>query len=307
MASNTNVLTQFSEQLSDLVSNISNSVVGVRGRHRNAATGVLWQDELIVTSAHAIRRKGEVKVVTGNGEEHLAKIAGIESSLDLALLKIEKSDLKVPEIDDTWSFKVGNLAVAAGRGSDGSIGACLGMIGNVSGPWHRWGGTEIDRYIELDMRLVPGFSGSPLLNTEGKIIGTVTRMLSSHATVVIPADTINGLIEPLLKRGTLSRGYIGVGLYHAAVPAAISNKLKQKQDEGLVIISLEEDGPAENAGVMIGDIFLSINGESVTEAQDVQKILAPDTIGNEISVTYLRGGEEKQLNILVSERPQKSG
>ncbi len=173
----------------------------------------------------------------------------------------------------------------------------MGIVSAVSGSWRTWRGGRLDRYIRLDLTLYPNSSGGVVVNTAGGAIGIATSTLSRIAGVAIPGSTIDRVVDEILARGRVSRGYLGVGLQPVELP---------EHKKGLIVLSLEPEGPAAKAGVLIGDILVSLGGTNVTDTDDIQSVLEGHAVGNKVEAVFLRGGDSRSLNIVVGERPRRS-
>ncbi len=191
----------------------------------------------------------------------------------------------------------GNLALTLGRSHDSGVNATMGIVSAVSGSWRTWRGGTLDAYIRLDLTLYPGSSGGVAVNTAGEAIGIATSVLSRIAGVAIPATTVDRVVDELLTRGRVSRGYLGVGLQPVELP---------DHQKGLIVLSLEPEGPSARAGVLIGDILISLDGRSVPDTDDIQSVLESHRVGQAVEAEVLRGGAAAKVSIVIGERPRRS-
>jgi S1-C subfamily serine protease len=173
----------------------------------------------------------------------------------------------------------------------------MGIVSAVSGSWRTWRGGRLDHYIRLDLRLYPGSSGGVAINHEGQAIGIATSVLSRIAAVAIPASTVNRVVEEILARGRVVRGYLGVGLQPVDLP---------DHQKGLIVLSVEPKGPAGEAGVMVGDVLRSFGGKTVSDTDDIQSILEVLPVGQKVEAELLRGGVSNKVSITIGERPRRS-
>jgi S1-C subfamily serine protease len=187
----------------------------------------------------------------------------------------------------------GNLALSIGRSENSGVNATLGIISAVSGSWRTWRGGRLDQYIRLDLTMYPSSSGAAVVDTAGGVLGIATAGLSRIAGLTIPASTINRVADELLRRGHVARGYLGVGLQ----PVDVSDHLKS-----LIVLSVERGGPADKAGVLVGDILVSLAGKAVADTGDVQTALESAAVGHGIEAGLLRGGEPRKITITIGER-----
>jgi S1-C subfamily serine protease len=175
----------------------------------------------------------------------------------------------------------------------------------VSGPWRTWRGGRMDRYIRLDMTLYPGSSGGAVVDTQGQALGIATSGLSRLAGLSVPLSTVNRVVDELLAKGHISRGYLGVGLQPIAIPDALATQLKLTAPAGVIVLSVEPKGPAERAGVLIGDILVALNGKPVKDTDDVQSVLEPEFVGKPVKGAIVRGGVLTETSITIGERPKR--
>jgi S1-C subfamily serine protease len=191
------------------------------------------------------------------------------------------------------AVRPGHLALAIGRSENSGVNATLGIISAVSGSWRTWRGGRLDQYIRLDLTMYPASSGAAVIDTSGGVIGIATAGLSRFAGLAIPASTIDRITDEILSRGHVARGYLGVGLQ----PVALEDHQK-----GLIVLSVERGGPADKAGLLVGDIFTSLGGKPVSDTGDVQNALESAAVGQPIEAGLLRGGQTRQIAITIGER-----
>ena len=164
----------------------------------------------------------------------------------------------------------------------------------------------MDQYIRLDITLYPGSSGGAVINTQGKVLGIATSGLSRIAGLAVPVSTVNRVVEELLTKGHISRGYLGLGLQPVAIPDALAKQLKLTAPGGVIALSVEPGGPSERAGLMIGDILIALNGKPVQDTDDVQSVLEPAFVGKPVKATLVRGGALTEASITIGERPRRT-
>jgi len=288
-------LSALSNGLASAVERAGRSVVAVHARPRFSSCGVLWRPDVIVTAEHTIRREEEITVTLPDGATHPATLAGSDPGTDLAVLKLAGAALE-PAQPSALEIHPGNLVLAVGRSEDSGVNATLGIISAVSGNWRTWRGGRLDQYIRLDLNMYPASSGAAVVDPAGAVLGIATAALSRIAAVAIPAATVNRVLDEILTRGKVSRGYLGVGLR----PVSVSG-----HQTSLIVLSVEPDGPAAKAGVLVGDILVSLGGTAVADTDDVQTALEASGVGKAIEADLLRGGEPKRITITVGERPRR--
>lgn len=296
-------LASLSYELSGGAENVGASVVTVHGRHRVPSSGVYWRENTVVTADHTLRRDGDIPLTLPSGKRIAAKLAGRDPSTDLAVLKLEGTEgLAVPKYADAASIKLANVVLALGRTRSGNLVASAGIIGGLSGEWRTWRGGRIDRSIRLDVAFYPGFSGGPLVNAEGKVVGMNTGGLAHGRPVTVPASTISPIVEELLKKGHVARPYLGAALQPVNLPDDLRDKLKSGPPAGLLVVHIEAGGPANKAGVVLGDIIVELEGKIVVDTEQVRDLLSSHKSGDTIALTMLRGGSPLKLSVTLAER-----
>ncbi len=290
-----NELAALSNEFAAAVERAGRSVVAVHARPRFSSSGVFWKPGVIVTAEHAIRREEEITVTLPDGKNVPATLAGGDAGTDLAVLKVEAEGAPVKPADAPPT--PGNLALSIGRSQDSGVNATMGIISAVSGQWRTWRGGPLDNYIRLDLTLYPGSTGGLVINVAGDAIGIATPALSRIAGVAIPAATVERVTAEILVRGRVARGYLGVGLQ----PVELSDRHK-----GLIVLSLEPNGPAAKAGVLIGDIVINLDGKPVSDTDDIQLALEGLEVGQKIDAVVSRGGDTRTIGITIGERPRRN-
>lgn len=296
-------LLALSNNLADAVEQAGNAVVAVNARQRMSSSGVCWRPGVIVTADHTVKREEEITVTLPDGRTVPATLAGRDTSTDLAVLKSEV-DLPIAEIGDASLLKVGHMVLALGRSGEIGLSASLGVVSAKSGAWRTWRGGQIDQFLRLDLTLYPGSSGGPLVDASGRVVGINTSGLSRRMDLVIPASTVNRVVDQLLEKGHIARGYLGLGMQPVRLPDTLKNTLNLSEAGGVIVVNIEPNGPADQAGVLIGDVLVEFDGKPVSDTGDVQAILGSERVGKTISAHIVRGGLSVELAIAVGERPQ---
>jgi len=292
-----NELQKFSDGLAAAVEKAAQSTVTVDARGRIPATGIVWSaDGEILTADHVIQRDESINVTLPDGTTHAAKVLGRDPGSDLALLKIEGAKgLAVPE----WAeaVKVGNLIFAVGRPED--LQATLGSVVALGGPV-RGRFRYLEAYIQTDVTMYPGFSGGPLVDASGRVAGLNSSALARGVSIAVPVAVARALTDALRRDGHIQRGFLGVSTQPVRLAENIAAQLKQQS--GLMIIGAEKDSPAEKAGLMQGDVLVSLGGQTVTDIEALQTALGSGTVGKTVTVKVVRGGELKDIPVTVGER-----
>jgi len=287
-----NELAALSSGLAAIVEQAGKSVVAVHARPRFASAGVILRPGIIVTAEHTVRQEDEITVTLPDGADQPATVVGSDSGTDIAVLKLADPAGETATLSSAQP-RPGHLALAIGRSENSGVNATLGIISAVSGSCRTWRGGRLDQYIRLDLTMYPSSSGAAVIDTSGGVIGIATAGLSRIAGLAIPASTINRVADEILSRGHVARGYLGVGLQ----PVTVGDHLKS-----LIVLSVERGGPADKAGVLVGDIFVSLGGKEVSDTGDVQSILDTAAVGEAVQAGLLRGGEPHPITITLGER-----
>src|SRR6266550_1539336 len=254
---------------------VGRSVVAVHAQHRIPSSGIQWRKDVIVTVNHGIRRSEGISVLLGPEKSVAATVAGRDPSTDLAILKLaDEAKLPLPALADASGLKLANLVLALGRSWRGNLVASAGIVGGLSGAWRTWAGGKIDQHIRLDLEIYSGLSGGPLVNAEGKVIGINTRGVARGRAVTIPASTVNRVVDELLEKGHISRPYLGLAMQPVAVPESLRSKLKSELTSGLVIVHVEPSGPADKAGILLGDILVELQSRPPAGRKSGQQMLS---------------------------------
>lgn len=295
-----NPLTDFSNGLTAAVEKGGASTILVDARKRYPASGIAYADDLVLTADHVVTREDNIKVLLPDGKSISATIAGRDPGSDLAILKLAEKALTAAKTSD--SIKVGQLVLALGRPNDAGMQASWGIVTAISGPTRTFRGGLLDEYIQTETTPYPGFSGGPLINTDGEVLGLNTSGLTRGSSLTIPVKVAWRIADALAQHGTVKRGYLGVRTQPVDVPESARAALKREQSHGLLVLWLEEGGPAEKAGLLVGDILVAVSGQPVGDADDLFAALGSDTVGKSIAVEVLRGGRPETVTVTVGER-----
>jgi S1-C subfamily serine protease len=292
-------LLSLSNDLASAVERAARSVVAVHARPRLPSTGIHWRPGIIVTAAHTVRVEEEIRVAWPDGRAVPATLVARDPGTDLAVLRVSDADSPAAEIGDSADLKVGNLVLAVGYGPRAS----WGVVSTIDGPWRTWRGGEVDRFLRVDLVLYPGFSGGPLVDASGKVAGLVTSGLSRQLELAVPASTVTRVVNELLTTGRTSRSFVGLGLRPVALPEALRQLAPGSSAHGLIVVSVEPDGPAAGAGVMLGDVLLALEGGPLRDLGDVQAVLAGRRPGTPVTASLVRAGAPLEVVITLGEPP----
>ena len=295
------ILPSLSDDLAAAVANGGPSVVRVEARRRLPASGVVWSsDGMIVTTHHVVERDENIRIGPADGETVPATLIGRDPTTDLAVLRAQVSGLTPPTWVEPDSLRVGHLVLALGRPGRSAL-ATLGIVSALGESWRTPMGGRLDTYVQSDVAMYPGFSGGPLIDADGNAVGINTTALHRGVTLTIPVPTIRSVVDALVAHGRIRWGYLGVGVQPARLPAALAEQLGQ--ETGLLVISVESGSPAEQAGLLLGDTAITLDGQPLRYPDDLLALLSDDRIGAAVSVSIVRGGQIQEVKATISERP----
>jgi S1-C subfamily serine protease len=278
-----------------------------------SASGVVWSaDGLIVTAHHVLERDEGIKVGLPNGDKVAASLVGRDPTTDIAVLRVESGGstsgnwttgaiaesggLTPAKWLDIDAVKVGHLVLALGR-PEADVQATLGVISALDNEWRTHAGGRIDTYVQTDVVMYPGFSGGPLVSVGGAVIGLNSSALARGVSLTLPAATIKRVAETLVKHGRVKRGFLGVSAQPVRLPQGIAD-----QETGLMLVSVEEDSPADKGGLLLGDIIISMGGQPVRHMDDLMAGLSGDRVGTTVPVQVVRGGQMQEFQVTIGER-----
>jgi S1-C subfamily serine protease len=299
-------LAQLSEALAERVAAAAGCVVSVHSARGRPLAGILWRPDLVVTSEQFLPSEGETKLVLpGGGVEVSARPVGRDPGTNVALLRPERPGPGAqPRPVSAEAPRLGALALLLGGDGAGGATARLALVHAVGPAWHSMAGGRIDRLIRLDARL-RGEEGGPVLDAAtGGLLGMSTSGPRGRV-LVIPAATVERVLDPLLREGRIPRGWLGVSLQPVAIPEALRGPAGG-QDSALMVLGLARGGPAEAAGVLPGDILLALDGRPVAQPRAVAEALGPDRVGQTAVLRLLRGGAAQDLAVTIAPRPAPS-
>lgn len=296
------VLQNLSNDLAGIVKSAEPSLVRVDARRRLPATGIVWSaDGVIVTAHHVVEREDNLKIGLADGQTVSATLVGRDPTTDLAVLRSEAKDLTPP----AWAVfgadgpQVGHLVLALGRPGQ-SAQATLGIISALGDKWRTPGGSQLDHYVQTDVVMYPGFSGGPLIDAAGQIIGLNTSALLRGISLTVPNPNIRQVVETLLAHGQIKRGYLGISTQPVRLPESLRQQVNQ--ETGLLLAGVEADSPAEKGGLLLGDTIIAVENEPIRQHDDLLAALSGDRVGQAVSIRIVRGGQLQELAVTVGER-----
>ena len=296
----TDTLSALSDGMADAVASVATAVVRVNGRRRRAGSGVVIAQNTVLTASHVLEREEDLSVETADGRTLSARFAGRDHSSDLAVLKVEGLDIE-PAMPVEGDARVGQISLAVGSPSRGEgPRATLGVVSAVGGPVRSRRGPRLERYIQTDATPYPGFSGGPLIDARGNVLGILVSGWGRGAAFAIPADIAWRTAGTLSEQGSVKRGYLGILSQPVRLPDGQSLGLTQRG--GLLVVGVEDGSPADRGGLIVGDILATLDGQPVEDTDDLLVLLAGDRVGRAVPVKLVRGGELAEVEVTVGER-----
>jgi S1-C subfamily serine protease len=294
------VLAALSDNLAGAVEQAGRSVVRVDARRRQSASGVVWADEgLVLTADHVLEREEDLTVGLPNGQTVGATIVGRDPGTDLALLRVQGEGLV--SVQQGPQPKVGHLALVVARPGDG-LATSIGVVSAIGGPARTWRGGQLEGFVRTDATFYPGFSGGPLVDAGGKMIGLATSHFGQGAGLAITLNTVVRVTSALLSHGRVRRGFLGLSSQPVELPRAVRARLGLEQESGLLVVGVESDGPAERGGLMMGDLLIALGGQPIQNTDDLRAALSPERVGQSTPVRVIRGGEPREVAVTIGER-----
>ena len=290
------------EGMAAVVEKAAQSVVQVNGRRRLPASGIVWSaDGVIVTANHVVRTE-TIRVGLPGGEQVEATLIGRDPSIDLAALRVERDALAATEWAREEELRVGTMVFALGRPGL-SVQASLGILSALGGEWRIQGGGRISRYVRADLVMYPGFSGGPIIDAQGRVVGMATSALSRDGGIALTRATVEPTVDAFLKHGTVRRAYLGVGVQTVQLPANLSKELGQ--ETGVLLNSVAPDSPAERGGLLVGDILLNLDGEPIFSPDELAVVLRSDLTGKETTLQVIRGGALQEVTVEIEPKEEQ--
>ena len=298
MTDQADFLAQFSNALATRTEAAKDAVVAIRLAHGRHITGMAWRSDIVVVSEQSLPRKDDFELVAAGGSVLTARIAGRDPSTNIAVLRLAES-IASPPIT-VGEAHTGAVALAIGADGAGGVSARLGLVNLAGAEWHSSRGGLIDRRIVLDLRLARSEEGGPVFDAAGACLGMSTFGPRGQV-IAIPTATIERIVPLLLKDGRIARGWLGVALQAVAVPDAL--RQTADQSSGLMVMSVVEDGPAAQAGIVAGDIILSVDGASTHRFRKIAGHFGSDSIGRKADLRLIRSGTVITVQTTIAERP----
>lgn len=291
------MLSEFSREIADLVGRLDSSIVRVDGRRGRPATGIIWAENLVLTADHVLEHDDGIQV-SGSSGTAKATIVGRDPGTDLAVLRTEGLTSPAAPRGTTADVRHGSIVLAAGR--PGDLQVTLGIVSGLSGSFRSWRGAQVERLIQTTAELLPGFSGGPLIDANGRVIGINSWNFGRGVSRALPIETANRVAESLRAHGRIRRAYLGLGAQPIRLSEALANQLGQ--ESGLLVATVEVDGPAQKAGLMQGDTIVTVDGDPLRHLDELFGRLRGLEVGSAHRFGVVRAGELKEVAVTVGER-----
>ncbi len=282
-------LLALSNNLADAVDNAARGIVAISGARRWPLSGLHWRPGIIVTAEEGLERDESLSVVFPDGRTANAALIGRDPTTDIAALRFAADGLPTVAAGDAASLRAGNLVLAVGRNETGPV-ASFGVAALAGGAWQSRRGGTIDRLIRLDLRLSPSGEGGALVDASGSVLGMVVPG-PRRLVLGIPASTIDRVLDQLIAKGHIARGYLGAGLRPVRHGA-----------RGVLIVSLDPEGPAAKAGLLVGDLITKWNDREVARVREIMLLLGSESVATTVNLTLTRGGAAVAQSVVIGER-----
>jgi S1-C subfamily serine protease len=218
------------------------------------------------------------------------------------VLRVETSAGKPAQTGGATPARVGELVLSVGRSALGDISASAGIIARLGSSWRTWRGGQMDSLIRPDLQLYVGQSGSALVNESRQVLGINSTALARNAVITVPTATIDRVVDAILERGHVPRPYLGAAMQAVPVPEGLRSQFGHGVDEALLVLHVEAKAPAAIAGILVGDLFLSVNGQEVHNVHAVQHQISSLKVGDPVAVAVIRGGVKMDLRVILADR-----
>ena len=291
-------LPDLSDQLAAAVQRAGQSVMAVHGRPRLPSTGIHWRAGLIVTANHTLQTEEDLSVTGPTGESSRVTVVGRDPNLDIAILKSATPSDAVAEIADSDAVRVGHMVLAVGAGPRAS----WGVVSAIGAASSRRAESDV---FSLDLRLYPGFSGGPLVDARGAVVGVNTSGASRHLHLAIPANAVNRVVDAVVRHGRVPQAFLGVSTQQIRVPDGAREEGKGGRDRAVIVVEVQPGSPAA-AGLLVGDVILALDGVAITDPLDLRGALRAERIGQRVTASVLRAGRVVVVALTVGERPDRA-
>lgn len=274
-------------------------------RHGHGSGFAISPDGLVITNSHVVHKAAQIRVSFPDGGAYPARLLGEDPATDVALLRVEASDLPFVHLGRSSALRVGQIAIAIGNPLGYQTTVTAGVVSALGRSLPSAGGRLIDDVIQTDAALNPGNSGGPLLNSTGQVVGVNTAIIQGAQGIcfAVAVDLVQLVIGDLMRFGRVRRGYLGIAGADIRLPRRALSRLGLTEDRAVQVVKVEADGPAARAGIREGDVLLALQGEAVAGIATLARLLDGGSIGSPREVTLLRGSHLETLAVTPAEMP----
>lgn len=295
-----NALQSLSDATAAIVESAGRGVVRIEARRRLPASGFVWgADGVIVTAHHVVEQDENIEIGLPDGKTATAKLVGRDPTTDIAVLRAQGVTLTPLALAEVSNLRVGHIVLALARPGQ-TVMATMGIVSALGDKWRTPMGGLLDKYLQTDVAMYPGFSGGALVDAMGQVLGLNTSALLRDTTLSVPVPTLRRVVDALLTHGKVRRGYIGIRAQPVKLPDRVQEQTKQ--ETGLLLLSVEAGSPAEKSGLSMGDTILALDGEPIRHLDQLIATLSGDRIGQSVEVSVLRGGQVQKMKVTVGEQ-----
>ena len=297
------LLQSFSNAVTELAENVSPSVVSVNAGRRGG-TGMVWSaDGLVVTASHVVGHSPAPTIILGDGKELEARVVGRDPYMDVAVLKVEAAGLSPVRLGDADGVKVGRFVLALANASGNKVSATSGMVTSHRRSMRGFWGIMIEDAVVSDTKLNPGYSGGPLVDASGNLLGMNVAYFAGRG-VAVSVEALKETVEKISKDGRVKKGFLGVVVEPIELPDELARASDVGQEEGLLVRSVEDASPAKSAGVTLGDIILKLGDVRATDEYELHRALKGEVVGKPVGLRVLRAEKVTELKITPREAEQ---
>ena len=308
-ADDAEVLDAFSHAVVAVAEKLRPAVVNLRvgrGPRAGGGSGVLFTpDGFLLTNHHVVRGHDTARVRLADGTELVGRVVGNDPWTDLAVVRVDGSALPYATLGDSARLKVGQLAVAIGSPLGFESTVTAGVISALGRTLRSVSGHLVDNVIQTDAALNPGNSGGPLVDSRGRVVGINTAVIQPAQGIcfAVPVNTAKTILPQLLKHGRVVRGYLGLHARQVPIAPDLRRRYELPETTGVEILMLEEDAPAQNAGLWIEDIIVAFAGRPVGSVDDLHRLLTQHPVGTPAPAVVLRDGRRVERTVIPGPYP----
>lgn len=288
------ILQTISGEIEQIAESAGRSVVSVGSGHGNGS-GIVWDEHTVVTAYHVVRGAEEVSIGTEDGRKLTAKVTGRLRRSDIAVLTVE-GQLTPIERGDSEGLKAGQFVLALANPFSSRTSVTSGIITGANRNIGGWWGMTIENAVITDARVNPGYSGGPLVDASGRLIGMNVAYVSKRG-IAVPVNTIAKVVQRLAQGQPFKRAYLGIVSNPVSLPDEVSSDQRVGQEAGVMVFSVEGGTPAKQSGLSFGDVILRFNGKSISSSEDLTSLLGEEAIDQKAKLSVLRGGNVVELEI----------